>query len=403
MEGIEDIIVADSVREDVIIRGSNVGVGDRGSEVKVRRSNIDMVEGIEMEGIEDTVVADSVSEDVNMNVGYLSPLKIIQTTHIVVGSNDMEVVSKDMTLIVDEPKEGMVFPSSEDVEAYYKEYAEQMGFGVSRVQGVNYKKDKKQRIAYTWKCECWGKPDMGARREAKKREKAMGVGGSGGLVDGVVCEDQLRRMKRTSKKYEWEARVYDRRNEDGLLVLKTVHLKHNHKIDQANFKLVKEYRMKHLTPSLQRKLLDYYDLGVTISQIHGCMATKRKGVENMRLIVKDLQHEVYKARQLKMVGGDSVAMMEFFEKMQSDNQNIFHAQRLDKEGRLKDVMWVDARSRVACEDFGDVVCFDATYLTNEYEFPFANSVGVNHHGQSLLLGCALVSYEDCDTFRWIFQ
>ena len=43
MEGIEDIVLADSVSEDVI-RGSNVGVGDRGSEVKVRRSNIDMVE-----------------------------------------------------------------------------------------------------------------------------------------------------------------------------------------------------------------------------------------------------------------------------------------------------------------------------------------------------------------------
>lgn len=38
------------------------------------------------------------------------------------------------------------------------------------------------------------------------------------------------------------------------------------------------------------------------------------------------------------------------------------------------------RSRAAWEDFGDVVCFDATYLTNEYELPFANFVGVNQHG-----------------------
>ena len=76
-----------------------------------------------MEGIEDTVVADSVSEDVNMNVGYLSPLNTIQTTHTMVGSNDMAVGSNDMT-VIEEPKEGMVFPSSEDVEAYYEEYAE---------------------------------------------------------------------------------------------------------------------------------------------------------------------------------------------------------------------------------------------------------------------------------------
>lgn len=61
------------------------------------------------------------------------------------------------------------------------------------------------------------------------------------------------------------------------------------------------------------------------------------------------------------------------------------------------------RSRVANEDFGDVVCFDATYLINEYELPFANFVGVNHHGQSILLGCALVSHEDSDTFGWVFR
>lgn len=51
----------------------------------------------------------------------------------------------------------------------------------------------------------------------------------------------------------------------------------------------------------------------------------------------------------------------------------------------------------AYEDFGDVVCFNATYLTNEYELPFANFVGVNHHGQSIILSCARVSREHCDT------
>ncbi|XP_021834920.2 protein FAR-RED IMPAIRED RESPONSE 1-like [Spinacia oleracea] len=35
--------------------------------------------------------------------------------------------------------------------------------------------------------------------------------------------------------------------------------------------------------------------------------------------------------------------------------------------------------------------------------PFANFVGVNHHGQSILLGCALVSRENSDTFEWIFS
>ncbi|XP_010681755.3 protein FAR1-RELATED SEQUENCE 6-like [Beta vulgaris subsp. vulgaris] len=89
--------------------------------------------------------------------------------------------------------------------------------------------------------------------------------------------------------------------------------------------------------------------------------------------------------------------------MTANNQNFFHMHRLDENNYLKDIMWVDARSRVAYEEFGDVVCFDSTYLTNEYELPFSNFVGVNHHGQSILLGCALVSHENTETFEWLFR
>lgn len=35
--------------------------------------------------------------------------------------------------------------------------------------------------------------------------------------------------------------------------------------------------------------------------------------------------------------------------------------------------------------------------------PFAPFVGVNHHGQSILLGCGLMSDEDTDTFIWLFK
>ena len=42
-----------------------------------------------------------------------------------------------------------------------------------------------------------------------------------------------------------------------------------------------------------------------------------------------------------------------------------------------------------------VITFDNTYLTNKYEIPFCPFVGVNHHGHSFLLSCAL-SLQD----RW---
>ncbi|KAF2294819.1 hypothetical protein GH714_020232 [Hevea brasiliensis] len=49
------------------------------------------------------------------------------------------------------------------------------------------------------------------------------------------------------------------------------------------------------------------------------------------------------------------------------------------------------------------LCFETTYLVNRYQMPFATFVGVNHHGQSIMLGCALLSHEDVETFRWVFS
>ncbi|GKV49141.1 hypothetical protein SLEP1_g55907 [Rubroshorea leprosula] len=55
------------------------------------------------------------------------------------------------------------------------------------------------------------------------------------------------------------------------------------------------------------------------------------------------------------------------------------------------------------QNFGDVVGFDVTYRTNTFLLPFAPFIGVNHHGQSTLFGCALLSDEQEDNFVWLFE
>nr|XP_011462341.1 PREDICTED: protein FAR1-RELATED SEQUENCE 5-like [Fragaria vesca subsp. vesca]XP_011462342.1 PREDICTED: protein FAR1-RELATED SEQUENCE 5-like [Fragaria vesca subsp. vesca] len=89
--------------------------------------------------------------------------------------------------------------------------------------------------------------------------------------------------------------------------------------------------------------------------------------------------------------------------MQAKNANFFYAIDINEKGRLRNLFWADARSRAAYQEFGDVVTFNTTYLTNKYEMPFAPFVGVNHHSQSILLGCGLISSEDTETFVWLFK
>ena len=92
-----------------------------------------------------------------------------------------------------------------------------------------------------------------------------------------------------------------------------------------------------------------------------------------------------------------------FEKTKVDNDAFFSSIQRDSEGRLMNVFWADARSRAAFKDFGDIVTFDTSDLTNGYRMPFAPFVGVNHHSSSILLGCGLISYKDTDTFVWLFK
>ena len=96
-------------------------------------------------------------------------------------------------------------------------------------------------------------------------------------------------------------------------------------------------------------------------------------------------------------------MVIHFTKMQVRNPNFFYTLDLNDNGQLRSVFWIHPRSRLSCTYFGDVLSFDSTYLTNRYQMPFCPFVGVNHHGQSTLLGCALLSDERTETYKWVFQ
>ncbi|XP_028805603.1 protein FAR-RED IMPAIRED RESPONSE 1-like [Neltuma alba] len=76
---------------------------------------------------------------------------------------------------------------------------------------------------------------------------------------------------------------------------------------------------------------------------------------------------------------------------------------LNEEQQLRSVFWVDAKSRLDYRHFGDVILLDTTHIKNEYKLPVIPFIGVNHHYQFLLLGCAIVSDEAKSTYTWLLQ
>nr|KYP42154.1 Protein FAR-RED IMPAIRED RESPONSE 1 [Cajanus cajan] len=71
------------------------------------------------------------------------------------------------------------------------------------------------------------------------------------------------------------------------------------------------------------------------------------------------------------------------------------------EGQLKHLFWADGTNRSDFQCFGDVLAFDSTYKKNKYNKPLVIFSGKNHHAQTVIFGCAIVSDESIEAYRWV--
>uniref|UniRef100_A0A1D1XW62 Protein FAR1-RELATED SEQUENCE n=1 Tax=Anthurium amnicola TaxID=1678845 RepID=A0A1D1XW62_9ARAE len=96
-------------------------------------------------------------------------------------------------------------------------------------------------------------------------------------------------------------------------------------------------------------------------------------------------------------------LLEYVKRKQAEDPYFFHSFQLDDDEQITNVFWTDGRMRTDFTRFGDVMCFDTTYKTNDYGQPIALFVGVNHHKQLILFGAALLCDATADSFRWLFK
>ncbi|XP_073140292.1 protein FAR1-RELATED SEQUENCE 3-like isoform X2 [Henckelia pumila] len=102
-------------------------------------------------------------------------------------------------------------------------------------------------------------------------------------------------------------------------------------------------------------------------------------------------------------GKDAQNLLTYFRTIQVQNPGFYYAIQLDVDNRLSNVFWADARSRMAYSHFGDAVVFDTMYRPKQFQVPLAPFTGVNHHGQMVLFGCALLMDESDASFAWVFK
>ncbi|XP_028113810.1 protein FAR1-RELATED SEQUENCE 5-like [Camellia sinensis] len=159
---------------------------------------------------------------------------------------------------------------------------------------------------------------------------------------------------------------------------------------------------KRIRTPVKRRLEINNEARIGVPRNFYSIVVEAGGYEALTFDERDTRNHIENARRLRLGVSDVESIAFYFHRMQQENSNFYSAIDFDVDGRIRNLFWVDARSRAAYKAFGDV-SFDTTYLTNKYNMPFAPFVGVNHHGQSILFGCGLLCNENTETFVWLFK
>uniref|UniRef100_A0A2N9FDM7 SWIM-type domain-containing protein n=1 Tax=Fagus sylvatica TaxID=28930 RepID=A0A2N9FDM7_FAGSY len=273
-----------------------------------------------------------------------------------------------------EPRVGMEFDSLQQVIEFYKHYAYSKGFA-TMTRNSRKKKGFSETSYVNLKCNREGRYSSSVDDPSKKRSTIKNA-----------CEAGIKAsMDITDKKWRILSFIED----------------HNHDLSPSKSRHFAAFR--HISTDTKRRLLINDNAGVRINSSIKASVVEAGGYENVTYNQRDVRNFLEKERRLKCKEGDGQALHDYFVRMQAKNSNFYHALDLDDELRVRNVFWVDARSRAAYESFNDVITFDTTYLTNKYDMPFAPFIGINHHGESIILGCGLLSSEDTDSFVWVFR
>ena len=67
------------------------------------------------------------------------------------------------------------------------------------------------------------------------------------------------------------------------------------------------------------------------------------------------------------------------------------------------VFWADATCRKHTVFFGDMVSAETTYGSNKYDMKFVPITGVDNHKRCVILGAGLISNEDVESYKWLFN
>nr|XP_016485380.1 PREDICTED: protein FAR-RED IMPAIRED RESPONSE 1-like [Nicotiana tabacum] len=212
---------------------------------------------------------------------------------------------------------------------------------------------------------------------------------------------RIHKTKFTTKSNNYKARLATVLDDSGCWRVSKVVQDHNHDLLPSISRLMVVHRS--VCDSLKRDLVAHDRSGIRPSKNIRLAEVQRGGPQNLGFTPKDCRNFILKSRNFEVQEGDAQPLLNFFREIQVKDREFFYSIDIDNIGRLQNMVWVHSHCKITYEKFYDAICFDTTYLMNRYNMPCATFVGINHHRQSILLRCALMSHEDIDSYKLVFR
>ncbi|XP_024164135.1 protein FAR-RED IMPAIRED RESPONSE 1-like [Rosa chinensis] len=283
--------------------------------------------------------------------------------------NNQEIKVEEIMQV---PSVEMSFDSIDEAYDYYRKYGKQLGFPVRK--RTSRKGDDGNTKYITISCGRAGK---------------------------FKSKSSISLKSHPSVKTDCKVLIRLGKSLDGKWKINSTKLEHNHGLSPRKSRYFSAN--SELSSSIKRRL-ELNDVArIGLNKSYNSIVVEAQGYDNVPFLEKGAQNHIEKIRRLRLKESDATAVQTYFLDMQDKIASFFYAIDINEKGKLRNFFWAYARSRAAYQEFGDVFTFDTTYLTNKYEMPSAPFVGVNHHVQSILLGCGLISSEDIETFVWLFK
>ncbi|KAL4611190.1 hypothetical protein ACB092_08G105700 [Castanea dentata] len=277
-----------------------------------------------------------------------------------------------------EPYVGMEFDSEDVAKTLYDEYARRLGFS-SKVGQCSRSKSDGTIISQEFVCG----------REGLKRRHADS------------CDAVLRIELKGQEK--WVVTKFVKEHSHSLVSPSKVHYLRPRRHFAGSAKTMAEtYQGVGIVPSG----VMYVSMDGNHVPVEANRGVRKTPPAESNRPVKNtavMNYVVRPCNRKRTLGRDAQNLLEYFKKMQAENPGFFYAIQLDEDNRMANVFWADARSRTAYSHFGDAVTLDTMYRVNQYRVPFAPFTGVNHHGQTILFGCALLLDDSEASFIWLFK